>query len=52
MKGITKDNESITKDLESLFIGVKDQCKNIFALHLRPTFQFTSTGWGSLALMI
>ena len=35
MKGITKDHESITKDYESLFYSMKDQCKNIFALHLR-----------------
>ena len=36
MKGIAKDNESITKDFESLFYSMKDHCKNIFALHLRP----------------
>ena len=37
MKGITKDHESIRKeDYESLFYSMKDQCKQIFALHLRP----------------
>ena len=36
MKGITKDHESITKDYESLFYSMKDQCKKNFALHLRP----------------
>ena len=36
MKGITKDHESITKDYESLFYSMKDQCKTNFALHIRP----------------
>ena len=36
MKGITKDHESITKDYESLFYSMKDQCKKKFALYLRP----------------
>ena len=35
MKGITKNHESNTKDCESLFYNMKDQCKKIFALHLR-----------------
>ena len=35
MKGITKDHESITKDYESLFYSMKDQCENIFALHFK-----------------
>ena len=35
MKGITKDHESITKDYESLFYSMKDQCENIFCI----TFQ-------------
>ena len=37
MKEITKDHESIRrKDYESPFYSIKDQCKKIFALHLRP----------------
>ena len=36
MKGVTKDHQSITKDYESLFYRMKDQCKKIFALRLRP----------------
>ena len=36
MKGITKDHETITKDYESLFCSMKDQCKKKFALHPRP----------------
>ena len=36
MKGITKDHQSIAKDYESYFYSMKDQCKKIFALHLRP----------------
>ena len=36
MKGIVKDHESITKDYESLFYSMKDQCKKKFALCLRP----------------
>ena len=37
MKVITKDHESIRKKgYESLFYSMKDQCKKIFALHLRP----------------
>ena len=36
MKEITKDHESITKDYESLFYSMKDLCKIIFALNLRP----------------
>ena len=27
MKGITKDRETFTKDYESLFYSMKDQCK-------------------------
>ena len=27
MKGITKDHKSITKDYESFFYSMKDQCK-------------------------
>ena len=43
MKGIAKDHESITKYYKSLFYSMKDQCKNIFALHLRsyiPILQY------------
>ena len=37
MKGFTRDHESIgRKDYESLFYSMKEQCKKIFALHLRP----------------
>ena len=36
MKWITKDHESITKDYESLFYSMRDQCKKNFALCLRP----------------
>ena len=36
MKRITKDHESITKDYESLFYSMKDECKTIFASPLRP----------------
>ena len=37
MKAITKDHESIRKKgYESLFYSMNDQCKKIFALHLRP----------------
>ena len=36
MKGITKDHQSITKDYESLFYSMNNQCKKFFALHLRP----------------
>ena len=36
MKMITKDHESVTKDYEILFYSMKDQCKKIFVLHLRP----------------
>ena len=36
MKGVTKDHQSITEDYESLFYSMKDQCKKIFALPLRP----------------
>ena len=32
MKGITKDHESITKDYESLFYSMKDQCKKKFRI--------------------
>ena len=43
MKGITKDHETITKDYESLFCSMKDQCKKKFALYLSsyiPTPQY------------
>ena len=30
MKGITKDRETFTKDYESLFYSMKDQCKKKF----------------------
>ena len=36
MKGITKDNESITKDFKSFFYSVKDQCKKKLTLYLTP----------------
>ena len=46
MKGITEDHQNITKDYESLFYSMKDQCKKIF------TFQFFSIGQESPAFMI
>ena len=35
MKGIKKGYESITKDYESLFYSMKDQCKQLLALRFR-----------------
>ena len=32
MKWITKDHESITKDYESLFYSMRDQCKKKFRI--------------------
>ena len=52
MKGITKNHESITKGYENLFYSMKDQCKKIFALHLRPYIPIPSSGRESSALMI
>ena len=40
MKGITKNDESITKDYESLFYSMKGQCKKVFALHFRSSISF------------
>ena len=31
MKDFTKDHESFTKDYESLFYSMKDQCKKVLA---------------------
>ena len=36
MKGITNNHKSITQDYESLFYYMKDHCKKMFALNLRP----------------
>ena len=36
MEGITKDHKSITKDYESLFYSMKDQCKKKIAAPPSP----------------
>ena len=40
MKGITKNHGRVTNDYESLFYSMKDQCKQVFALHFRPYIPF------------
>ena len=40
MKEITRVHESITKDYESLFDSMKDQCKKVFALRFRSYIPF------------
>ena len=42
MKGITKDHGSITKDQESLFYSMKDQCKKKSHYFSGHTFLFPS----------
>ena len=45
MKGITKDHENITKDYESLFYSIKDQCKKKNSYYISGhTFQFPIIG--------
>ena len=53
MKGITKDQETITKDYESLFCSMKDQCKKKNSHYISGhTFQFPSIGREAPAFMI
>ena len=53
MKGITKDHKSITKDYESFFYSMKDQCKKKNSrCILGHAFQFSSIGRESHAFMI
>ena len=52
MKGITKDHETITKDYESLFCSMKDQCKKNLHYISAHTFQLPSIGRESPAFMI
>ena len=44
MKGITKDQESITKDYESLWYSMKNQCKKNSDCISGYTFQIPSIG--------
>ena len=53
MKGITKDHENITKDYESLFDSMKDQCKKENSHYISGhTFQFPSADRESPPFMI
>ena len=52
MKAISKDPERITKDYESLFYSMKDQCKKFSHYISGHTFQFPSIGRGPPAFMI
>ena len=52
MKGITKDQKSITKDYENLLYSMKDQCKKFSHYISGHTFQFPSIGRGSPGFII
>ena len=52
MKGITKDRERISKDYESLFYSMKDQCKKFSHYISGHTVQFPSIDRGPPAFMI